>query len=160
MEPGFHQLPSVEIREDKGTFKYSRNLSASSSGNSELLPGGERCRLQVVASSGIRTAVAQTPPFAVAVKPVRAHILSPTNGMIIEEGERLDLRGIGFSPDFGTTDFEDMVWNSHRDGLLDVGYETVVSNLSPGRHRLELTVLDGFGGESIARVTVEVRAKT
>ena len=124
-----------------------------------LLPGGERCRLQVVASSGIRTAVADTLPFAVAVKPVQARILSPADGTVIGEGERLELRGIGFSPDFGTTTFEDMVWSSHRDGLLDVGYDTVVANLSPGRHRLELRVPDGLGGESIAKVAVEVRAK-
>jgi hypothetical protein len=65
---------------------------------------------------------------------------------------------MGFSPDFGTTDFADMVWSSNRDGLLDVGYDTVVDNLSVGRHRLELTVPDGLGGESTARVSVEVRA--
>jgi hypothetical protein len=34
-----------------------------------------------------------------------------------------------------------------------------VTNLSPGRHRLELTVPDGLGGESIARVAVVVRTK-
>jgi hypothetical protein len=125
-----------------------------------LLPGGKRCRLQVVASSGVRTAVAETPPFAVEVKPVKAHILSPTDGTVIGKGERLELRGFGFSPDFGTTDFEDMVWSSNRDGLLDVGHDTFVANLSIGRHRLELTVPDGLGGESIASTTVEVRAKT
>jgi hypothetical protein len=127
--------------------------------NLALLPGGERCRVQVVASAGIRTAVAESPPFAVPVKPARAHILSPADGTVIAEGDRLELRGIGFSPDFGTTDFQDMVWSSHRDGLLDLGYDIVVNSLSPGRHRLELTVPDGLGGESIARVTVEVTAR-
>ena len=93
------------------------------------------------------------------MKPARPYILSPADGAVITQGDQLELRGIGFSPDFGTTDFQDMVWSSHRDGLLDVGYDTVVDSLSPGRHRIELTVPDGLGGESIARVTIEVTAR-
>jgi hypothetical protein len=124
------------------------------------LPGGDHCRLQVVASSGIRTAVAETSPFAAAVKPGRAWILSPADGTVICEGERLELYGVGFSPDFGTANFEDMVWSSDRDGLIDFGSFTVATNLSVGRHRIGLAVPDGVGRESVARVTIEVAASS
>jgi hypothetical protein len=121
-----------------------------------LLPGGERCRIQVVASAGIRTAVEQTPPFAVPVKPARARIFSPAETASIEQGQPLALMGIGFSPDFGTSDFEDTEWTSDRDGPLAVGYDAIVTGLSAGRHHVRLTVPDGLGGESVATTVVEV----
>jgi hypothetical protein len=127
--------------------------------NLELLPGGDRCRFQVVASAGVRTAVTETEPFAIPVKPVQVHILSPTDGTLVTEGEPLTLRGGGFSPDFGTTAFEDVVWTSSRDGPLGIGYETLVQNLSVGRHRIKLTVPDGLGGEAAGIVSVEVASK-
>jgi hypothetical protein len=68
----------------------------------------------------------------------------------------LELRGIGFSPDCGTTASEEMFGTSDRDGLLGVGHEVFIANLSPGQHQLELTVPDDLGGESVAMVTLEV----
>jgi hypothetical protein len=126
----------------------------------DQLPGGDRCRLQVVASSGVRTTTAQTPPFAVSVKPAWAHILSPVDGTILNEGEPLELSGIGFSPNFGTSSSEEMWWSSDRDGLLGTGREIFVADLSPGRHQLQLTVLDGIGGESTASVTIQVTSQS
>ena len=67
------------------------------------LPGGEHCRFQVVASSGIRTTVITSEPFTVPVKPTTGEILSPVDGAEIRVGARLLLHGRAFSPDFGTT---------------------------------------------------------
>ncbi|MCV2489221.1 hypothetical protein OF117_07575 [Geodermatophilus sp. YIM 151500] len=125
--------------------------------NADLLPGGERCRFQIVASSGVRTAVAETAAFPLPVKPVRAYIHEPADGASITEGEPLTLRGIGLSPNFGTTAFEDMAWSSEEDGPLDVGYDIVLVGLPAGSHRFTLTVPDGVDGEAVAAVSVTVR---
>lgn len=125
--------------------------------NLELLPGGAQCRFQVLASAGIRTAIAETQPFAVPVKPVEANILSPMDGTRYHQDEPIALRGGGFSPDFGITAFEDVTWTSSRDGLLGLGHQVVVGNLSVGRHRVRLSVPDGLGGEATSIVSIEVR---
>jgi hypothetical protein len=61
------------------------------------LPGGERCLVQVVASSGIRTSVTQSKPFAAPLTGRRATILSAD----VTAAGRVVLRGGAFSPDFG-----------------------------------------------------------
>src|SRR5262249_23941487 len=71
--------------------------------NLDEFPGGEECRFQLVASAGIRTATAETDPFVVLRKPMRAHILAPASGTDFRQGDPVTLRGIGFSPNFGTS---------------------------------------------------------
>jgi hypothetical protein len=124
------------------------------------VPGGERCRFQVVASSAIRTSVITSDPFTVPVKLTTAQILSPVDGTEIQEGERLLLYGRAFSPDFGTTPSEEMLWFSDLDGLVATGHETWTTNLSQGRHQLTLRVPDGLDGESEDAVTIQVAAAT
>lgn len=145
-------LPAVghaDVTADSGrAFAVTVDLAA--------LPGGEQCFLQMIASSGIRTAAAQVGPFAVPVRPSHAQILSPADGTSVREGERLMLRGLGFSSDFGTTTDAQMRWSSDRDGPLGAGHETAADRLSAGRHRIELTLPDGLGSESSAAVRDEV----
>jgi len=124
--------------------------------NLHLLPGGEDCRFQVVASSGIRTTVSETEPFALPVRAVRAYILSPASDADFREGEAVVFRGFGFSPNYETTRFDDMLWSSGLDGNVGVGYECAVSTLRPGRHRITLSVPDQLGGEATAGVIIEV----
>ncbi len=68
----------------------------------------------------------------------------------------MPLYGRAFSPDFGTTPLEEMLWFSHRDGLVGVGYETVATQLSQGRHELTLRVPSGLGGESEHVIAINV----
>jgi hypothetical protein len=127
--------------------------------NANLLPGGDRCKFQVVASSGIRTVTADSEYFSTAEKPRQAHILSPKPGVRFKQGELVVLQGGGFSPDFGMTDFDDVLWTSNRDGAIGVGYEVVTHTLSAGRHRITLTVPDGLGGEATTAASIEVAAE-
>jgi hypothetical protein len=126
--------------------------------NCDLLAGGEKCFFQVGASSGIRTRLAKTEAFTLPVKAASAHILLPVPNASFEVGEPVVLRGGGFSPDFGTTPFDNVLWSSRVDGHLGNGYEHVVSSLSCGRHRITLSVPDGLGGEATADVSIDVRA--
>lgn len=126
--------------------------------NTSLLPGGDQCVLQVVASNGIRSTTVETEPFQVERKPRQAYLLSPRPGATFTVGEAVVLHGGGFSPDLQTSPFDDVVWSSSRDGALGVGYEVVTQSLSPGRHRLTMSVPDGFGGEASASVWIDVVA--
>jgi hypothetical protein len=125
--------------------------------NLELLPGGDRCLFQVVASSGIRTTSATSEPIKVPRKTRSAEILAPATGATFKHGHDVELLGGGFSPDFETVESEDALWASSRDGQLGVGYQLVTNRLSPGRHRLMLSIPDGTGGEARASVEVTLR---
>jgi len=123
-----------------------------------LLAGGDSCRFQVLASGGILTSIAETETFSVPRKPVQVIILSPEDGMQFREGEAVVFHGFGYSPDFGTTEAEDAVWTSSRDGRLGIGRQLLVQNLTPGRHRISLSVGDGLGSEVSGVVWVDVEA--
>jgi hypothetical protein len=122
----------------------------------DLLPGGERCLVQVVASSGIRTSVTQSKPFAAPLTPRLATILSAdaaTAGRVV-------LRGGAFSPDFGLGSPDDVTWTSNVDGLLGHGLVLVADRLvTEGLHAITLTAPDGTGRLATATtpVTVAVR---
>jgi hypothetical protein len=120
-------------------------------------PGGDRCLLQIVASSGIRTAVSESDPFSVPVKPRRAFILSPEAGIVVSEGDAITFLGGGFSPDFGVAEMEDTLWTSNIDGILGTGWEVITPTMSPGLHLITLTISDGIEARASAAITVEVK---
>jgi hypothetical protein len=127
--------------------------------NLDLLPGGERCKFQVVASAGTRTALAETGTFSVPQKPRKVYILSPERDSTFRRGEPVVLLGGGFSPDFQTTDFEDVTWTSSIDGLMGVGYQVIVHTLSVGRHKITLSFPDGLGGEASGSIFVRIEPR-
>ena len=124
--------------------------------NLDLLPGGEQCKFQAVTSAGVHTAVAETESFTVAPKPMKAHILSPQSGATFTQGELVTLRGTGVSPNFGTADFQDLVWTSNRDGFIGTGYEVTTQDLSIGRHKLTINFPDRLEGETSASVFIAI----
>jgi hypothetical protein len=121
----------------------------------DLLPGGSECRLQVIASAGFRSALAETPPIKVAKKPRRAYIL-PNERSEFEYGEEIPLMGGGFSPDFGVAPPESTVWTSTIRGLLGKGNLLTLVGLPLGSHVIALHVPDGLGGEAITRTELTI----
>ena len=122
----------------------------------ELLPGGQRCVVQVVASSGIRTAVTQSKPFTAPLTPRRATILSTD----VTGAGRIVLRGGAFSPDFGLGSPDDVTWSSNVDGLLGHGLVLVGDRLvTEGLHAITLTAPDGMGGLATTTTPVTITAR-
>lgn len=118
------------------------------------LPGGAGCRLAIVASDGVNTAVAESAPFSVLVKPCRPLILGPADGAVVERGSPLRLRGQGLYLEEGVPERESLSWTSSRDGALGRGM-VVDARLSPGEHRIELTAGTGArAGTASIRVTI------
>jgi hypothetical protein len=116
------------------------------------LPGGERCLFRVLATSGIRTATATTSPFKVPRKRRKARIVSPSDGDRVKAGEPLVLVGGGFSPDYGLSAPEEVVWTSDVDGAIGRGLVATAPALSPGPHTIRVAVPDGEGRSSSAKV--------
>jgi hypothetical protein len=123
-----------------------------------LLPGGEECRVQVVAYAGFRTATATTPPFVRETTRRRAYIGSPRSGTELRVGELVHLVGAGHSPSHGATCADDVTWYTTELGALGRGHQLSVE-LPVGRHRITLHAPDGAGGEATASVDVSVVAK-
>jgi hypothetical protein len=108
----------------------------------------------VLATSGFRTTAATSSPFEVPRKRRRALIASPSDGDSVTAGEPLVLVGGGFSPDYGLSPPEEIVWTSDVDGLLARGLVAAAPALSPGPHTIRVVVADGEGRSSAARVRV------
>jgi hypothetical protein len=122
----------------------------------DALPGGDSCVFQIVASSTIRTTVAETEPVSVPVKPRRPYIVSPEPDTTSLQGESVTLAGLGHSPDFETAPLDEVVWTSNVAGFLGYGYEVITNTLAPGLHKITLSVPDGLGGEVSADVRIRI----
>jgi hypothetical protein len=124
----------------------------------EKVPGGPRCRVAVMATDGVNTRVAQTDPFHVAIKPCRAMILEPAEGLTAPRGAPIVLRGQGFWLEENRPELVELTWSSSMDGYLGDGAR-VVARLSLGVHRISLEA--GVGeriGTSEVRVTITPKA--
>ncbi len=123
---------------------------------SSTLAGGDQCRFQVIATAGVRSAVAETALLSIAHKPAKPFIVKPTANAAQEKRPRVELMGRGFSVDFGVTAPKDCVWSSDREGELGRGYHVAAQLRVPGQHRISLRVPDGLGGFSVSSITVDV----
>jgi hypothetical protein len=122
------------------------------------VPGGTDCRIQIVASAGLRSAVAETSPFEVSRKPRLAFIVRPEQSSIVytESIAFVPLLGGGFSPDFGVAPGPEVSWSTRVLGQLGTG-QRIVARLPVGKHRIMLHVPDGIGGEVVTAKIIDVR---
>jgi hypothetical protein len=120
----------------------------------DALPGGEDCRLAVVATDGLGTAVARTRPFQVARKPLDVRILEPVAECRAAAGQPMRLIGQAYDPDARGPVFDGLRWSSSRDGELGEGGSIVTPPLSAGEHLIRLTAGEG---ERCASATLKLR---
>jgi hypothetical protein len=121
------------------------------------LPGGPQCRLRVATRRRGVVAARQveSPPtgaFAIPLAPRRVHLLTPRPGQTVPP--TVLLSGGGYAPGQGLAEAADTVWTSDRDGPLGTGHQ-VLAQLSPGPHRLTLSLPDGLGGTATEFVDVQ-----
>lgn len=121
----------------------------------DQLPGGDDCRLQVVASTILRTATAETDPFIVEKK-AREAMISPISDLTGTRPQRhVELAGCAYSPD-SCADEEELQWFSNLEGYLGTGSHLIANNLRAGEHVISLVAPDGLGGETRAEHRVRV----
>ena len=104
------------------------------------LPGGEACRLRVLATDGFVAVDAATTSFTVGIKPCVALIVTPS------DNERLPatvvLRGQGWWQEEQRAETAALYWDSSIDGKLGSG-PVCRAHLSPGTHVLRLVAGSG-----------------
>jgi hypothetical protein len=122
----------------------------------DALPGGRRCRVAVVATDGVNTAIARSRQFAVAVKPCRALLLSPEDGAVFAETEPILFEGQGYYLEERRPELEALRWSSEPAGVEGAGPVLTTSHLAPGKYTVTLEAGEGerAGRE---RVSIEVR---
>ena len=122
------------------------------------MPGGERCQFQVLASEGIRTGMAVSEYFSVPRHPRRTTIIKPHTGTTITAGQKVTLFGDSYSPDTGSAHPSELRWYSDVEGSLGSGPTIKNIGLRPGLHKISLLANNGFGGESVDSIQIEVKA--
>jgi hypothetical protein len=125
--------------------------------NLDLLPGGERCQFQVLATEGIRTGEAVSVYFSVARHPCRTMIIKSEIPNILTVGQKLTFLGLSFSPDTGSLHPSELRWDSDVEGPLGSGSEINNINLRPSLHKISLRAPDALGGESVDSIQIEVK---
>jgi hypothetical protein len=117
--------------------------------------GGGTAILRVTASDGVLTGSADTPPFEVAKKPPRPHIIDPADGAHLEYGHQVTLLGEADDLQQGTIPDDDLVWSS-QDGPLGTGAELPLENLPVGENVITLAATNADGLSAATSVTVVV----
>jgi hypothetical protein len=125
----------------------------------DRLPGGERCRIMLVATDGIRTTTAQSKSFQVPVKSCKSMIFAPVNGAMLDPSEPIIFEGQGFYLEENLPESEALFWTSSIDGKLGTGMILQVPKLSPGIHQITLSAGTGErAGE--ASISISVSGET
>lgn len=119
------------------------------------LPGGERCRIAIVATDGVNTTTVCSEPFPVEVRPCRVSILSPLDGQHLPTSQPVLLVGQGYFLEERRVEKEALRWHSSLDGELGCGGLLELDMLRPGEHLLTLTAGEG-GRASTAAVRVHL----
>ena len=121
----------------------------------DQLPSGDDCRLQVAASTILRTATAETVSFIVEKK-ARQAMISPIRDLAgTRPQQHVELAGCAYSPD-GCAEEEELQWFSNIEGYLGTGSYLIANNLRAGEHVISLIAPDGLDGETRAEHMVRV----
>jgi hypothetical protein len=121
--------------------------------NFDEYPGGEQCRIAVLATNGTRSSEAISAAFKVAEKSCRALIQNPPPDARLDSSDVV-LIGNGWWLESMHPELDDLEWISDREGPLGRG-RSIRAHLSPGHH--VITMRAGRGpraGEASVEVDV------
>lgn len=121
----------------------------------DTFAGGEG-RFRVIATDGIRTAMAISARVMISDKPPLVVISNPAANTAVRPGQLLVLQGLATDLEDGPLAEDALKWYSDRDGFLGTGATLPKNDLSPGWHTIRLVVTDSAGQEGEARVRVFV----
>jgi hypothetical protein len=113
--------------------------------NLDELPGGPACRIQILASAGLRTSIAETYHFQLPVKPRQLYCLHPKPQAVYNFGQPVYCSATAYSPNFKNALPEEVTWTSLKHGYLGSGQQLVLTNLAPGKHWIQVHIAGGVG---------------
>ncbi len=148
-----------------GGITWSMISSAISASYLELdpnnLPGTENGLFKVIASDGFNNGEDQSDAvFSVIRKPPAVFITLPTDGANVLVSTSVTLQGTAYDVDEPSIPDTNYAWTSNLDGALGTGKEISISNLTPGVHKITLTVTDSDGMNASYSIYFEILADT
>jgi YVTN family beta-propeller protein len=121
--------------------------------------GGGIAQFRVVATDGVQSAFADSPPFTLANKPPRPRILTPGDGTTIYLGQLVNLEGEATDPQLQDGAIPDTTLKWTTPGrILGSGAKLSISDLPVGVNQVTLTATNNsLGLSGTASVTVIVK---
>ena len=118
--------------------------------------GGGSVQLRVLASDGVHSGFADTPPFALSNKPPLPRILNPGDGVTIHAGQLINLEGTAADLQDGAIPDSALTW-SVAGQTLGSGPRLSITDLPVGINAITLTATNSLGvsATSTAHVTVK-----
>ena len=124
------------------------------------LPGTQNGLFKIIASDGFNNGEDQSDgSFYVTSKPPEAYITLPVDGSTAVVSTSVTLQGAAYDIDAGIPD-GNYSWSSDLEGELGTGKEISVTLLTPGVHKITLTVTDSDGMSVSQTIFLEVLADT
>jgi hypothetical protein len=122
------------------------------------LAGSPQARVRVTVSDGLLAASdVSEASFSVEGKPPEVYLASPADGAVFPHGWPVLLEGFAFDREDGLDlNAQAARWESSIDGLVGQGEWLLAEGLSPGRHRLAMTVADSSGMAGTAQVHITI----
>ena len=117
--------------------------------------GGGIAQLRVVATDGVQSASADSPPFTLANRPPRPRILTPGGGAKIYLGQLVNLEGDATDLQDGGIPDTGLTWST-QGGSLGSGARLSVTDLPVGINRVTLTATNSLGILATTSVIVTV----
>lgn len=119
------------------------------------LPGGEKARIRVTATDGVRSAEALSAEFKVSYKAPKVFIDETPEAL--KAGNDLQLSGEALDLQDDVIAEERLEWTSSIAGKLGTGSDIVAKKLAAGDHVITLKATNRAGLSSTATVTVKVQ---
>ena len=126
--------------------------------NPRFLPGGERCRVRILASDGFLSGVGVSEPFALPRRAPEVFLTGVRAGQRLPLGSLDRLRGLALDAEDGSLPADALRWQL--DGPTPrtaTGAELALADLSPGAYTATLSASDSDGLGATNTVTFEVQ---
>ncbi|NOK61905.1 MAG: hypothetical protein GFH27_549289n400 [Chloroflexi bacterium AL-W] len=117
--------------------------------------GGGNAIFRVIASDGVQSAQADSPPFTMANKPPQPNILTPGAGTTVQYGQLVNFSGAAFDLQDGSIPDNKLVWKNQK-GTLGSGPLLSIDDLPVGMNKITLTATNSAGQSASAMITVIV----
>lgn len=113
------------------------------------LPGGRACQLTVLATDGLRSAVAVSKPFKVAEPDATVVVQAPIDRATVSSAQPVTACGRAYDAGGAALPLDGLTWRLDGDLVSEGECLIALHDLEPGTHRIELSWLNG-GGKAIA----------
>ncbi|MEA2639213.1 MAG: hypothetical protein QOF51_607 [Chloroflexota bacterium] len=121
-------------------------------------PGSDRALVRIFATDGVNTALdASDAPYRVARKAPEPEISGASDGVELQAGSAIRLRGLATDAEDGMLDSRALSWTSDKDGPLGTGEVLYLTGLSQGEHVITMTAVDSDGMQGTATLRVTAR---